>query len=217
MGQAQVTAYYGQYLKLVGLDDITKIFLEFQGDTSYFVKLCKEAKAAKMGISQVVNLLRIANNYLPSVEHRYNQLQKENNLLESIITNKSIDVQNLNGQIRDKEESLQAIKSECRGEAALLQGLQQQTVKVQAFVYNYKNNDEEYAKVIKSIENKISDFLSDKKAILKLAIFSVIESMRNTQKSTLPWSIITTIIKIHCHHQQEVKTPTAIYWTLGDK
>ncbi|MFL6507878.1 MAG: hypothetical protein ACJ704_08080, partial [Nitrososphaeraceae archaeon] len=75
-----------------------------------------------MGIPQVINLLRIANNYLPSVQHRYNQLQTENNNLESIITHKSVEVQNPNGQIRDKEESLQAIKSECRREAALLEG-----------------------------------------------------------------------------------------------
>ena len=33
--------------------------------------------------------------------------------------------------------------------------------------------------VIKSIENRISDFLSSKKIFLKLAIISVIESMRN--------------------------------------
>ena len=76
----------------------------------------------------------IANNYLPSIQHRYEQLQKENSYLESIIATKAAEVQNLNGQIRDKEESLQAIKSECRGEAALLEGLQQQTAKVQAFV-----------------------------------------------------------------------------------
>ena len=61
LGQAQASAYYGEYLKLVGLDDITEIYLEFQGNTTYFVKLCKEAKAAKIGIPQVVNLLRIAN------------------------------------------------------------------------------------------------------------------------------------------------------------
>ena len=89
-------------------------------------------------MQQVINLLRIANNYLPSVQCRYNQLQNENNILESIITDKSVEVQNLNGQIRDKRENLEAIKSECRGEAALLEGLQQQTAKVQAFVYNYK-------------------------------------------------------------------------------
>jgi hypothetical protein len=121
----------------------------------------------------------IANNYLPSVEHRYKELQKQNNFLETIITNKSIEVQYLNGQMRDKEESLETIKSECRIEAALLEGLRQQTAKVQAFVYNYKNNNEQHVEVIKSIENKISDFLSDKKTFLKIAIISVIESMRN--------------------------------------
>jgi chromosome segregation ATPase len=152
-------------LQLVGLKDITNIYLEFKfkGDVSYFVSLSKAAKAAKMGVSQVVNLLRIANNYLPSVQRRYNQLQNENNILGSIIADKSVEVQNLNGQIRDKQESLQSIKSECRGEAALLEDLRQQTAKVQAFVYNYKNNNEEYVEVIKGIENKISDFLSDKK------------------------------------------------------
>src|SRR5215212_3822409 len=58
LGQAQATAYYGEYLKLVGIDDITKTYIEFKGDISYFVSLCKAAKAAKMGVPQVVNLLR---------------------------------------------------------------------------------------------------------------------------------------------------------------
>jgi hypothetical protein len=124
LGQAQATAYYEEYLKLVGLGDITKIYLEFKGDVSYFVNLCKAARAAKMGIPQVVNLLRIANNHLPSVQCRHNELQRENNVLESIITDKSKELQNLNGQIRDKQESLETVKSECRGEAALLEGLQ---------------------------------------------------------------------------------------------
>jgi hypothetical protein len=46
-------------------------------------------------------------------------------------------------------------------------------------VYDYKNNDEEYVKVIKSIENKVQDSLSNKKAFLKLALFFLIESMRS--------------------------------------
>jgi hypothetical protein len=103
IGATEVTHYYTQYLSLVQLDDITKIYLEFKGDTQYFIQLCKAAKAAKMGVSQVVNLLRIANNYLPSVQRRYNQLQNENNILGSIITDKSVEVQNLNGHIRDKK------------------------------------------------------------------------------------------------------------------
>ena len=99
--------------------------------------------------------------------------------MESIITTKDREIQNLNGQIGDKRKSLDVIKSEYRREAAVLEGLQQQAAKVQAFVYNYKNNNEEYIKLIKSIENKVQDVLLDKKAFLKLAIFSLIHSMRN--------------------------------------
>src|SRR5919202_1353322 len=101
LGRAQATAYYGEYLKLVGLDNITKIYLELKGDTPYFVKLCKEAKTAKMGIPQVINLLRIGNNYLPSVQLRYEELQKQNTLLHSIVTAKNREIQILDGQIAD--------------------------------------------------------------------------------------------------------------------
>jgi hypothetical protein len=67
IGQAQVTQYYSDYLKLIGLEDITKPYIEFKGDVSYFVNLCKAVKAAKMGVPQVVNLLKIVNNYVPLV------------------------------------------------------------------------------------------------------------------------------------------------------
>ena len=148
-----------------------------KGDTPYFVKLCKEAKTAKMGIPQVINLLRIANSYLPSVQLRCEELQNQNNLLDSVVTAKDRD-QILDGQITDRRKELDAIKSEYVREDALLQGLQQQRVKVEAFVYNYKNSNEEY-EVIKSIENKVHDFLSNRKKLLKAAIISLIESMRN--------------------------------------
>src|ERR671933_145021 len=62
IGQAQATHYYWEYLKLSGLDDITRIYLEFKGDVSYFVNLCKAAKSANIGIPEVIMLLNIANN-----------------------------------------------------------------------------------------------------------------------------------------------------------
>src|SRR5919197_4073932 len=36
IGATEVTHYYTQYLSLVQLDDITKIYLEFKGEVSYF-------------------------------------------------------------------------------------------------------------------------------------------------------------------------------------
>jgi hypothetical protein len=179
LGQAQATAYYGEYLKMIGLDNIAKIYQELGVATWDFIKLCKEAKAAKMGASQVIKLLKIANNQLPSVEHRYERLQEHNNQLISILKTKSTELQNLNDLNAEAIKNLDYLKLEYKREAALLEGLQQQSSKLEAFVYNYTNNDEEYVKVIKSIENKVQDLISDKKAFLKLAIFSLIHSMRN--------------------------------------
>jgi len=99
IGATEVTHYYTQYLSLVQLDDITKLYIEFKGDVSYFVSLCKAAKAAKMSVPQVANLLKIANNHLPSVEHRYEVLQKQNNTLEYNLRTKAREFQGLTYQI----------------------------------------------------------------------------------------------------------------------
>jgi uncharacterized protein YoxC len=179
IGEAPANQYYTEYLRLVQLDSVTQLYIELKNDIWNFVKLCKEAKAAKMGLPQVVNLIKIANNDLPSVQHRYEQLQKQNNILESNLRTKAEEIQAINGQIRDISKSLDSIKSEYEREAALLQGLLQQTAKQEAFVYNYKNYNDEYTNIIKTIENKVQDILSDKKAFLKLAIFSLIHSMRS--------------------------------------
>jgi hypothetical protein len=179
IGQAQVTQYYSEYLKLIGLEDTTKIYLEFKGDVSYFVFLCKAAKGAKLGVSQVINLLRIANNYLPSVQHRHEMLQKQNNNLESILGTQAKEFQNLSNQITYMNNRLDDIKSKCRIENATLEYLRQQTAKLEAFVYNFRNNDEGYAKLIKTIEEEVLRILSNKKALLKLAVLSIAESIRN--------------------------------------
>ncbi|MFL6329372.1 MAG: hypothetical protein ACJ71I_18070, partial [Nitrososphaeraceae archaeon] len=51
IGEHQATQYYTEYLRLVQLDDITQLYLELKGDIWNFVSLCKQAKAAKMGVS----------------------------------------------------------------------------------------------------------------------------------------------------------------------
>jgi hypothetical protein len=186
LNQAQATAYYGEYLKLVGLDNIAKIYQELQGAVWYFVKLCKEAKAAKIGVSQVINLLRIANNYLPSLEHRYNELQKENSFLDSILETKGKEFQSISNNITDMSKSLDTIKSECEKENALLYDLRYQGIKQQAFVNNYKNNDPEYTKLKKTINEEILEILSDNRALLKLAVLSVAESIRNNPDKYSP-------------------------------
>jgi hypothetical protein len=74
---------------------------------------------------------------------------------------------------------LDDIKSECSTESATLEYLRQQIAKLEAFVYNFRNNDDGYAKLIKTIEEEVLRILSNKKALLKLAVLSIAESIRN--------------------------------------
>ena len=80
LGQAQVAQYYLEFLKLREFDEITRLYLEFKDDISYFVNLCKAAKTAKMNVPQVVNLLKIANNDIPSIDRKCQDLKLEESL-----------------------------------------------------------------------------------------------------------------------------------------
>jgi chromosome segregation ATPase len=84
-------------------------------------------------------------------------------MLESILRTKAKEFQNLNNYITHMNERLDTLKSECENESAILQGLRQQAAKLESFVNNYKNDNGEYKKIIKSIEDKLHDSLSDKK------------------------------------------------------
>jgi hypothetical protein len=98
LGQAQATQYYWEYLKLSGLDDITKLYLGFKGDISYFVNMCKAAKSVNIGVQEVIKLLNIANNDLPEAEHRYERLLRVINAMESNKANLDRELQYLNDQ-----------------------------------------------------------------------------------------------------------------------
>jgi hypothetical protein len=57
IGEAEVSKYYTEYLRLVQLNDITQIYLELKGDVWYFVDLCKAAKSARFKVPQETSVL----------------------------------------------------------------------------------------------------------------------------------------------------------------
>jgi hypothetical protein len=56
---------------------------------------------------------------------------------------------------------------------------------VEAFVYNFRNSDEAYIKLVKTIEEEVLRILLNKKALLKLAVLSIAESIRNNRIDTV--------------------------------
>jgi DNA-binding CsgD family transcriptional regulator len=98
--EEDATQYYKEYWNLKHLYNLNQVYEEVKDDgIQHFLSLYKSAKAAGMGIQQVISLLKIANNHLPAVEYRLQELRKEKASLEAGNRNSAILFQDLNDQV----------------------------------------------------------------------------------------------------------------------
>jgi hypothetical protein len=73
---------------------------------------------------------------------------------------------------------LDSIRLDCEKEMSRLQHLQQERMKQEALVKQFENNNEEYVKLTKTVEEKVHSILVDRKELLGRAVLCVIESIR---------------------------------------
>jgi hypothetical protein len=80
--EEDVTQYYTEYWKLRHLHDLYHIYEEIKDNIWSLIDLYQSMKSAKMETQYVIRLLKIANNDLPSVEHKIQGLERKESLLE---------------------------------------------------------------------------------------------------------------------------------------
>ena len=154
---------------------------ELRGDIVPFLKLYRSARAEGMNEDHVVNLLRIANddNNLPAVEYRYEWLKQEVNALENKKLNSNRTLQDLKNQILNSRKLLDSCDLTYKQQAEKISNLQSKKIALEDLVKRFENNNEEYLKINQTIKDKVSSILSDGKGLLRLALYSLIESIRN--------------------------------------
>jgi len=74
---------YNEYFKLLGLTEFTKVYIQIKDNPWPYVNLARLVHHARMGDGEVVELLRIANGYLPRVRLEYDRVKEEKNSLEA--------------------------------------------------------------------------------------------------------------------------------------
>jgi hypothetical protein len=74
-----------------------------------------------------------------------------------------------------------SIHLDCEKELAQRDQLYQKRMKIEAAVRQFQNNNEEYTKIKKTVEEKVHSILLDRRMVLKLALLSLIESMGKDQ------------------------------------
>ena len=72
---------------LLGLTEFTKVYIQIKDNPWPYVNLARLVQNAGMGDGEVVELLRIANGYLPRVRLEYDRLKADLNSLKADISN----------------------------------------------------------------------------------------------------------------------------------
>jgi hypothetical protein len=108
--QAEVTEFYREYWNLKQLDDLSRVYEEIKGDIHSFVNLYRLIKYAGMNSPQVIRLLTIGNNHLPSVEQRCENLNREVASLEGDKRNSAMILQELSDQISELSNMLDSCR-----------------------------------------------------------------------------------------------------------
>jgi DNA repair exonuclease SbcCD ATPase subunit len=176
---SEAIVFQREYWELEGLHNLDQIYQEIKCETWHLVNLYRSVKDAGMGVQHVLTLLRVANNDLPTLEYRHETLKQEVNSLHER-------KRKLYNQVTEEGSNLEYYRVACQREIANLKNLQQRRIRDEALVRDFQNNNAEYVKITKTVEETVRAALSNGKALLKLALFCLIESIKENPEKYSP-------------------------------
>lgn len=116
---------------LLGITEFTKVYLQIKDNPWPFVNFVKLTQNLRMKDGEVVELLRIANGYLPRVRLEYDRLQEGKNSLEAELNSWKVEISNAvriyqdfcnrNLELKKREDELQLSINELEAKEIELQ------------------------------------------------------------------------------------------------
>jgi hypothetical protein len=183
--QPEATRYCREYWKLSQMHTLHMVYEEIGDDIIHLLKIYRKIRAAGMKVDQAINLIKNTNNELPTLEEKYQKLKSDIDLIES---RKLEEYQNLNemqDQIYKSEKMLEWLETSRREEEANVDQLASEKIRLKRLVKRFKDNEEEYLRIKRVVQNRVTNLLLDGKEILKLALYSLLQTMRaDPQKYT---------------------------------
>jgi hypothetical protein len=123
--------YHQEYFKLLGLTEFTNVYIQIKNNPWKYVNLVKLTLNSGMGDSEIVELLKIANGYLPRVRLEYDRAKIELSSLKAELNSLKAEINNTvrvyqqfcdrNIELKKREDELQLIINELETEKMELQ------------------------------------------------------------------------------------------------
>ncbi len=176
--EPEVTQLYKESWNLKQIYDLNSIYLETKYDLTPFLKLYRLSKAAGLNVEDVTRIMRIANDNLFSLEYRYQNLKSEVYSLELEKQNLVKIIQSYDSQATALGKTLDSYFIHCEQEEIKLADLQMKRMREENLVRQFQNNWD-YLKIKKIVDERVHHALSDGRRILELAALSLIDSIRD--------------------------------------
>ena len=109
--------YYHEYFKLLGITEFTRVYLQIKDNPMRFVNLFKLYQNSGTDEGEIIELLRIANGYLPRVRLEYDRVKEEKNSLQAELNSWKAELSNvvrIYQQFVDSNVALKKRESELR-------------------------------------------------------------------------------------------------------
>ncbi|HKG30622.1 MAG TPA: hypothetical protein VKA91_05070, partial [Nitrososphaeraceae archaeon] len=183
--QPEATRYCREYWKLSQMHTLNMVYEEIGDDIIHIPKVHRKIKEAGMGVDQAINLIKNANNDLSDLEQKYQKLKSDVDLLESRKLKEYQTLDQMQIQIGRPEKMLEWLEMSHQEEEVMIDELKKEEIRLKRLVKQFKDNNGEYLRIKRTVQNKIASLLLDGKDIMKVAINSLMESMRtDPQKYT---------------------------------
>jgi chromosome segregation ATPase len=176
--EPEVTRYYREYWKLRHMDSLNMVYEEIGDDIIHLLKVYKKIRESGMGVDQAVTLIKNANNDLQTLGEKYQKLKRSVDSLESRKLEADRTLNDLHDQIDRAEKMRKWLETERQGEKNEIERLESEKIRLEQLVKQFKHNDKEYLKIERKIQSKVTNLLSDGKSVLKVAVDSLMKSMR---------------------------------------
>ena len=176
--EPEVTRYYREYWKLRDLYSLNMVYEEIGGDIIHLVKVHRKIREAGMDVDEAVTLIENANNDLPTLEERYQKLKRGVDSLESRKLEAERTLNDLDDQIDMSEKMREFLETACLEEEDNIDQLECEKIRLKQLINEFKHNDQEYLKIERKVQSKVTYLLSGGKGVLSAAVDSLMESMR---------------------------------------
>jgi hypothetical protein len=177
--EPEVTKLYKEYCKLNRRDILNLIDKETNGKLGIFLKLYKQLiKKKGMTIEQIGNVVDTDINRLPHMETLYEQVKDEVDKMQHTIQRLENYSHTLNDEIASAKALLSSYHTLCDRKRQESEHLNNDISRLENIISQFKNNNEEYLKIKKGVEEEVRIVLTDSKVLLQFALASIIEAIR---------------------------------------